>query len=402
MRPFRKTSYKAYFLIIAAVLAVMSIPKGATENIRGGVIASLSSTWERIGNGKSWVIRLWSSNSMKFRIGKQTLTIPEEIQRLNLENEQLSNELRRLRDLTDHERFVDQKLDELKNMVTGVDDVQRSFYKHYAELRQLLKLQVQAIPARVIHRDPSYWDSSLWVNVGNVDNQNFDRIVVAKNSPVLLGTSVVGVVDYVGRHQSRVRLITDPGLMPSVRAVRGYKQNALLSEHVIALIEALTMRDDLFFSEDYNDGLVASLNHLKEHLYKYQEEWFLAKGILRGATKPSYRSNGKFLRGVGFNYDFTDERGPARDLRTGIPLNDEVGVEMPILKVNDLLVTTGMDGVFPEGLRVAEVTKIDLLKEGGYSYDLEARSTASDLDALSMVFIIPPVGYDESDQPALR
>ena len=380
----------------------MSTPKGATESIRGTVVASLSSTWEYIGKGKTWVKSLWTSNSIKFRVGKQSLTIPEEIQRLRLENEQLSTELRRLRDLGEHERFVDQKLDELKNIVTGVDGVQRAFYKHYAELRQLLKLQVQAIPARVIHRDPSYWDSSMWVNVGSADNENFDRVVITKNSPVLLGNSVVGVVDYVGRHQSRVRLISDSGLMPSVRVVRGYRQNSLLSEHVVALIEALTMREDLFFSEDYNSGLVASLNHLKEHLYKYQEEWFLAKGILRGASKPSYRSSGKFLRGVGFNYDFADERGPARDLRTGIPLNEEGGIEMPILKVNDLLVTTGMDGVFPEGLQVAEVTKIDLLKEGGYSYDLEARSTASDLDSLSMVFIIPPVGFDEEDQPAIR
>ena len=72
-----------------------------------------------------------------------------------------------------------------------------------------------------------------------------------------------------------------------------------------------------------------------------------------------------------------------------------------MLKVNDLLVTTGMDGVFPEGLHVATVTKIRPLKEGDYYYQLEAIPTAGNLEEISIVSILPPTGYDPNNQPSL-
>jgi hypothetical protein len=106
------------------------------------------------------------------------------------------------------------------------------------------------------------------------------------------------------------------------------------------------------------------------------------------------------LHGIGFNYDFPDDEGPARELRSGLPINSAGDQQaIPILKVKDLLVTTGLDGVFPEGLHVAEVTHVHPLREGDYYYEIEAIPTAGNLNELSILYVMPPLGYDIDDQP---
>jgi cell shape-determining protein MreC len=55
------------------------------------------------------------------------------------------------------------------------------------------------------------------------------------------------------------------------------------------------------------------------------------------------------------------------------------------------LLTTGFDGVFPPGFCVATVSKVEQLKEGASSYEIEAVSTAQALDELTHVFVLPPV-----------
>lgn len=150
-----------------------------------------------------------------------------------------------------------------------------------------------------------------------------------KNAPVMKGDVLVGVIDEVKPYQARVRLLTDPTLNPSVRVER--------------------------------KGLL------------------LAKGELNGRLKPGFRLPGTKLKGTGFNYDFPDVEGPSRDLRDDI------------LKPGDFLVTTGFDGVFPKGLKVAQVTKIYPLKEGDFYYDLEAESLAGSLNNLERLHVLPPL-----------
>lgn len=191
----------------------------------------------------------------------------------------------------------------------------------------------KGVMAQVIYRDPTSWSSSVWIDVGEETNHTLKRRVVQKNSPVLLGKNVMGAVEYVGKRHSRVRLITDPGLKVAVRALRGSVQN-------------------------------------------------LAKGVISGAGSPEWRSKSS-LKGVGFNYDFPDSKGGAQDL---------VNPTTALIQVHDILVTTGMDGVFPPGLPVAEVTRITHLKEGAFCYDLEAQPITS-LDEISYLYIIPPTGF---------
>ncbi len=339
-----RKSPRALLILFAAILLAMSLSKNAGEKIRGCTAACLAPGWESlhtaIGYLKSPFSGVAEASSDHPTQFAAKLTVNEEISRLQLENQLLSVELQNLSE-------------------------QLKYQSAIARRSPNAPLPPASIPARVIFRAPSTWNSSLWLNVGTADNQGLDGICIAKNSPVVLGTSIVGVVDYVGLHQCRVRLITDPGLKPSVRAQRSTTAQ----------------------------GVSASPEH-------GPETWLLAKGELHGSGQPLWRTHGQLLKGIGFNYDYADEEGPARDLRTGKPLErHSKATAMPILKVKDLLVTTGMDGVFPKGLCVAEVTKVHLLKEGDYYYELEAKPTAGNLDELSMVFILPPLGYDPGDQP---
>jgi cell shape-determining protein MreC len=242
-------------------------------------------------------------------------------------------------------------------------------------------LHPKAALAQVIYRDPSSWSSSLWVGVGEEDNEALGSAVIARNSPVVKGGSLVGVVEYVGKKQSRIRLITDSGLTPAVRVVRKGRPNEILSL-IEALSEKLKEKEGVF-------PFIEQLDALKEKMESDKGEIYLAKGELRGNGAPYWRSRNPILKGVGFNYDYSDADGPARELRTGRPLVGS-GQPIPLIEEGDLLVTSGLDGVFPKGIRVAVTTSVSPLKQGSFAYEIEATPTAPSLNDLKFVFILPP------------
>lgn len=342
-----KDSSKSYIYLIAVLLILMCLPRATAESLRGGVVAFLSPFWEKVG-----------------RKGDA------EVQRLQLENQLLHSEIERLQEVV---------LQEL--LLKEIESV------HDEEIENYLQLQLQSIPARVIFRTPSTWNSSLWLNVGKRDNARLEKAVVGKNSPVLVGMSVIGVVDYVGEHQCRVRLITDSGLNPSVRAARGVDRS--LIDPINALLGALE-------DEELREKLLS----YKDILLEGDVNAHLAKGELSGCSLPMWRAQGQILKGTGFNYDFSDEEGSARDLRTGLPL-DAPGKKtaVPLIRTGDLLVTTGMDGVFPKGLNIAKVISVSPLKEGDYYYDIKAVPTAGNLNEIDLVMVLPPIGFNPTDRP---
>lgn len=346
----RIKSVRSYFQLFAVILALMSIPRDPSLRIKGMTVATLAPAWEQLQSIKKALqhvtdIRITEDDGSVFYA-------KDEIHRLNLENQLLKNEVHHLSDILKNETLIQTQHYERE---PNDDENALSYLK---KLRQndfnlLLSEQLQSIPARVIYRSPNTWTNSLWINVGSADNKTLGRELIAKNSPVVVGTSVAGVIDYVGTHQSRVRMITDSGLTPSVRVMR-------------------------------EEG---------------DETWFLAKGELRGSTEAVWRGLSTVLKGVGFNYDYPDEEGPARDLRTGeVVAALEKPHKIPIIQNGDLLITTGMDGVFPRGLRVAKVSRINLLKEGDYYYEIEAIACIKNLDDLSSVFVLPSTGYNADIQ----
>lgn len=194
------------------------------------------------------------------------------------------------------------------------------------------EISVAHVVARVTRRDPGSWNSFLEVNKGEEDG-------VQPDAPVLFGRHLIGVVEHVFQNASVIRMITDTSLPVSVRVKR--------------------------------------------------EEALLAKGFVHGKGLPMWRSFSYRLVGKGFNYDFADDEGPALDLRTGLPYED-IGAATPraIIQRGDTLVTTGMDGVFPKGLLVGEVTQVAPLEEGATTYSIEAVTSVGSLHEIESVAIL--------------
>lgn len=334
----KKIQIIPYLKIFAVLLLLISVPQNTTERLKGYAIAFLSPLWEL-------------ENSLKNFEGEEIAKAENEFNKLKLENQILSNELNKLKALLSNEAFLiaqrekfsDEKLEKKLQQLSSI---------RLNDLQNLVIDQLQSLPAQIIFRSPSLWNSTLWINVGKSSNRP-DKTIVAKNSPVVVGTSLLGVIDFVGDKQSRVRLITDPGLTPSVRAIRNI------------------------------DGQVR----------------YLAKGELHGCLQAENRHQPPRLKGTGFNYDYPDNNGPARDLRTGAPNGTTTEIKpIPIIEPNDLLITTGMDGVFPPGMLVAKVTHLTPLKEGDYFYEIEAIADLENLDEISMVYVLPPSGFTKGHQ----
>lgn len=375
-----KKSSKSFLLLALVLFGLMSLSDRRVLSLRGSFIASFSSLW-----GSLQQVRNFFSS---FSFGQDSAHLHEQNQLLLLENELLKQKLLQLQNILQQELAVAEELAQLQRLEQlSQDDL---FYqRRRRESEVLAQYQMQAIPAKVIFRGSTSWHNSLWINVGSLHDST--ARVLAKNSPVVVGHSVIGVIDYVGEKQSRVRLITDSGLHISVRAARGSFQNRELEQHLNALIHSLQSREDFF--EDYknNEILIQNLRVLQSNMEQNPQNWLLAKGEIYGSGQPMWRSSGQLLKGVGFNYDFNDEEGKARDLRTG--KTDPKAPATPLLKINDLLITTGMDGIFPAGLHVATITKIEMLKEGSYTYELTAKPTIGSFDELTTLFVLPSLGF---------
>lgn len=363
-------SYKRYIVLGGILFLLVSLPTCFMENLRGKVLGF-------------------------FLVGKRNCSgqAMREVERLEIENHILRTEFGKLKSLFEQQRA----LTSLEMQIFSED----LSVKKCEEMRSLLDIHRYGVTASVIYRDPETWSSSIWINVGEEDNRIRGHQIVKKNSPVLSGFSVVGVVESVGRKRSRVRLITDVGLKPSVRVARGFSQNALFLENLDFVLHHVKMRRELPLSDSQKEEIIALLEPLKKRLATDVEEWYLAKGILQGSGTPLWRSLNHTLKGIGFNYDFPDSKGPSRELSSGKVIDAKTPLlPAPLIRVSDLLVTTGMDGVFPPGLPVAEVRKIFPSREGAFTYEIEAIPVVKNLDTLQTVFVIPPWS-DEEELPKL-
>ncbi len=395
----RKIAYWPYVVLAVLLFSMMSFPQRAAESVRSMVVCGLAPCWKGVDLMKGKALFLltlpfWQNAKIDERH-------VEEIDRLKQENLTLRTQIENIREWLLHEDRLQEQVERLK-LFTAVgqrESQSRDFFQRRSEeLCRLLELQALSFPAQVIFREPSCWGSSVWINVGEEENSRIGKSIISKNSPVLSGTSIVGIVEYVGQKQSRVRLVTDARLRLSVRAVRGGEQNRYLMEHLDALLFTFGVRQDLFFSSEERERAIDQLKRVGSMVASQAAESYLAKGELFGCSAPLWRSRGQVLKGIGFNYDFSDREGPGRDLRTGIAYGLSQNrrlVPGSILNVGDLLVTTGFDGVFPAGLRVALVSQVEQLKEGASSYEIQAVSTAGNLDELVHVVVLPPLSLSQ-------
>lgn len=313
----KRLSYKPYGFLAVSLFFILSFSTNTSDHLRSASIGTMAPIWRVIAA----IPTLFASNDAT-----------RQIDILKQENQSLKAELEMLRQYV----ISDAMLQDEREKVGALSGRRKE------EFLERLELQGSGVLAKVIFREPASWSSSLWINVGERSNQRLGKSVILKNSPVVVGDQVVGVVEYVGHRRSKVRLISDAGLAISVRAVR--------------------------------------------------DKMYLAKGEVFGASEPWWRSRGVYLKGVGFNYDFADDEGEARALRTGEVMSEiGHGAKLSLIQKGDLLITSGMDGVFPPGFRVAYVQNIAPLKEGACSYELEAKASILSLDHLSYVTVLPPI-----------
>lgn len=347
----RKKIAISYLLVCFAIVITLSLSKRTSEKIRGEGAALVTPLWEKTLSLKAAVMHPLQDSPF------ESLNNEEKIDHLLVENKLLRNEKETLQSLLNEQLIFTEKS--------------------------------EALPARVIFRTLDQWNSALWINVGEATNRAAGEVLVARGSPVVSGQAIVGIVDNVEENASRVLLISDSRLRLSVRAARGGEQERALKEQIERTLQAIESCKVSSLPQGTQDKLLTSLKETKEHLDTNRNTSFLAKGELLGAASPTKLSMNTPLKGTGFNFEFSDDAGERRDLRSGKTKKSEKAT--PILKVGDILVTTGMDGLFPPGFQVATVTHVNLLKEGDVFFELLATPIAGPLDALSMVFVLPPV-----------
>lgn len=354
-------------ILLALMLFIWtSLPRNTADRIRSFTVATFAPAWHFADGFRGYLSdRPIPGAKKEDRV---------ELSHLKLENQVLKSQIESAKEWILYAKGLESIGHALQ---TGIVERRRAY------LSDLLERQSHALPGRVIYRDPSSWSNSLWIDVGEEDNRAFGVSVISRNSPVVDGNALIGVVDYVGKRQSRVRLITDSGLTPAVRAARGDAQN----------MEITYLIDALFVRLEGKPECLEELHHLKKKLKQEAMDAYLAKGELRGSGAPFWRSR-PILKGIGFNCDYPDAEGPARDLRTGRPLTGS-DKPLPLIQKGDHLITSGLDGVFPPGLSVAIVRSVSPLKEGSFAYEIEAIPTANSLNDLRVVFVLPSLSGEE-------
>ena len=332
-----------YIFLALVLLTALSISDRAATKMRSAAIASVTPSWRHVSNVKELFLNIttvWPTGG--YHTPPQ---VEKELEMIRLENYQLKSQLELLKAELNLEKIIGGQVGQLMQMT----DVDAYAQRRKEEIFRQLELYSHAITARIIFRENGPWKSSVWVNVGEETNERLQTRLVEKNSPVVLGTTVIGLVDYVGKHRSRVRFITDRALAPSVRVVRGDEKSI-----------------------------------------------YLAKGEVLGMRYPLWRSRGTVLRGQGFNYDFDDVEGPSRDLRTG-KTTSSTNNALPLIQAGDSVITTGMDGLFPAGLRIGTISKVYPLKEGSSSYEADIKSFVDEFENLVFLTILPALS-DPSEE----
>lgn len=389
----RRLNYKPYFFLVGFLFFVLSINKKDADKLREVSVACVAPAWKFLDVMKTGMVSFLSVAPLKGGASSSK----EQLQKLALENQAMKNQIENLRSYLLFEDRLEDQWQRFKE-ISSKDEKElfwKDFFRRRTEhLCTSLQFQYQTLTARVIFREPISWSSSFWLNVGEKDNEALGHTIVSKNSPVVIGDMIVGFVDYVAPQKCRVRLITDSGLVCSVRAIRGGQQDRLLSHQIDALLAQLNVREDLWNDENDRKTSLQQLANLKSRLDPQGKDEYMAKGELSGSGRAMWRGNSDLLKGVGFNYDFTDQEGPARDLRSGNPA-DAASMPSYLLKVGDLLVTTGMDGIFPPDFKIGIVTKIHPLREGGCSYEIEARSVVENLQEIKEVFVLPSLSFED-------
>ncbi len=364
---------------------MLFIPQRIDQSLRNFFLGGVSPLWRGLHRSSLSVPSYASSQP----VYKELDDLRQTKEELEKENYLLRKQMEGVQAFLQSRQYVESELDSYEIIDDSAQKANSKelFEKRLQKIKENLSLQLDSFVAKVIYREPTSWSSFIWVNKGQKDNKALGKEIIKENSPVVIGNVVVGVVEYVGESRSKIRLIFDENLTVAVRATRGHSQNKILFEHLSKAVEQLGFKENLFFSKEEQTNTLKILNDLLDNIETNASDIYMAKGELSGSSKPLWRSRSQTLKGVGFNYNFSDDKGPSKELlQSNIEKKQD---SKALLKEGDLLLTTGMDGVFPEGLVVGVVSRVHLLKESACSYEIEALAKAPHLDDLEYVTILP-------------
>lgn len=377
----RGSFFNTFFILLLLSALLIKTPTFLVVGLRGQLSSILSPFWslgEKVSHSVTAPINQISNLS---QLKTTTENLENNNNTLMLENALLKEELLKLSSI---------ELEKLSHNFPFAN-----FSTNESE--QLVnKVKAKAIVGKVIYRNPASWSSSIWINLGEAHNKEEALPVIAVNSPVTSGGALIGIIDYVGKQQSRVRLITDSGMTIPVRASRGKNSSALLLERLkeIQFLATSKLADSL--SREEQNNLLSITDSLINKLSESTESTFLAKGEVRGKSLPLWRSYQQSLEGTGFNYEFSDDQGSSISLDKAI-----MAPENAIISDGDLLITSGLDGFLPSGLSVAIVSRVHLLKEGAYYFELDAVPAAGDINEITTVSVLPPVSPIKTEENIL-
>jgi len=194
----KRKTYRPYLLLGLFLFGLFHLPGAWEEGLRASSVTLASTFWVGIGDKSA----------------------PEST--LKLENLLLKKQNENLRKRLLSDERIDRQFKKLRTLETFNEKKSEAFYKRRRDAAEtLLNMELRSLYSKVMYRDPTSWNSSLWIDVGERDNEALGETIVAKNSPVLKGPHLIGVVECVGKSKSRIRLLTDSALVPSVRVARG-------------------------------------------------------------------------------------------------------------------------------------------------------------------------------------
>ena len=349
-------------VLSVCVIGLLSMPKSAADKLRSQALPLSVSVWNACAMGQ----QILCAGPCNFSQN------PSELESLQIENDALKDQIERIFCWLKHQDHLE--------------------FLQAEDAKDLIDQTKRYLTGKVIFREPASWSQFIWIDIGTDANKGSLEPILAKNSPVIVNSSLVGVVDECYKKRSLVRLITDENVCPAVRVKRGSIQTRIIKESIDSLLHYLPIQQDIFPNANEYQSFLDKLSWLNSCLTQEREDRFFAKGQLQGLSEPLWRCGDKTLRGFGFQWDRGDEYGPAREITSGQALNaDENYSPIELLKVGDVLVTSGLDGVFPPNLKVAVVSKVFPLPRGAPTYELEAKILVPNIHDLTYVHVLPPV-----------
>lgn len=233
-------------------------------------------------------------------------------------------------------------------------------------------------PGWILYRPSTPGSCIVWIKTLNP---------VQKGSAVIIGDCVVGFIDVVHGLCARLRLVTDTR---SKVAVEIKKASALHKEgigDVSASMKALSMdvsywqflaEHGLFQDSSRALEIQKLLKDLQKELYSDRAlESTSLQGLLRGSPN-FWRYGQNHLVAEGFYRQIEISE-------TSFKPNSN-----PI-EPGDLLVTSGLDGRYPPGLRVGYVSGVRAQDPANTLFEVEASSALADFSKEKWVWVLPPM-----------